>query len=137
MDVLLELAIDQPESDENKGLVNIGLIIALLRKLGGVESNSAGRANQESATQQWTCAFDLYDLALALDPHEVLGLIGRQQSAAALGSHVVALEDAAEALHHRLAAGMLTQGGQVGHSAPSASRCIRIPTRFPLNLHAI
>ena len=34
-------------------------------------------------------------------------------------------------------AGLLTQGGQGGRPAPLASRFHRIPTRFPLNLHAI
>jgi 3-carboxy-cis,cis-muconate cycloisomerase len=34
-------------------------------------------------------------------------------------------------------AGMLTQGGQGGRPAPLASRFHRIPTHFPLNIHAI
>jgi hypothetical protein len=34
-------------------------------------------------------------------------------------------------------AGMLTQGGQGSRPAPLAWRFLRVPTHFPLNLHAI
>lgn len=62
---------------------------------------AASPGTTSHAAHRWRCAFELYDLVLSVSPSALFALAGRQQAAAALGSHATALLDATELLARR------------------------------------
>ena len=82
------------------------------------------------ATHRWLCAFELYDLVLAVNPSALLALAGRQRAAAALGSHTTALLDATELLGELTATLLLAHLVAKGPQVLSARGCVHILPTF-------